>query len=234
MRILMTVDPEIPVPPGTYGGIERVADALVKAFLMRGHEIGLVAHPAFGMQRERVFSVVRLSVAKRHRCLAQYAGIAEAVAVFQPDVLHSFSRILYMFPLARNSLPKIMCFQREPTPRTVFLGAMLFNGSLSFTGISDYICRQGRRAGGDWRSVQFRGYRHLRVRARGGARCTTRVLEQGRARKRGPYSDYRCSANRTAIDHCRKPCELRPGVRLLDQRNRAESWRRNRIRWARR
>ena len=33
MRILMTVDPEIPVPPRTYGGIERIVDALVKALM---------------------------------------------------------------------------------------------------------------------------------------------------------------------------------------------------------
>ena len=45
MRILITVDPEIPVPPRIYGGIERIVDALAKALLAQGHEVGLAAHP---------------------------------------------------------------------------------------------------------------------------------------------------------------------------------------------
>ncbi len=46
-----------------------------------------------------------------------------------------------------------MTFEREPTRRTVRLGAVLANGSLSFTGCSEYICREGRRAGGEWRAI---------------------------------------------------------------------------------
>jgi glycosyltransferase involved in cell wall biosynthesis len=153
MRILMTVDPEIPVPPLTYGGIERVVDALLKALVLRGHEVGLAAHPLSTCRVNAFFPWSGLCSQNRIDALRNMRTLRQAVAAFQPDVLHSFSRILYMLPLAVNPLPKIMCFQREPTPRTVFLGATLFNGSLSFTGISDYICRQGRRAGGDWRAV---------------------------------------------------------------------------------
>jgi glycosyltransferase involved in cell wall biosynthesis len=58
-----------------------------------------------------------------------------------------------MLPLLHNDLPKIMSFQREPTPRTVRLGAALGNRMLSFTGCSEYICRQGRRSGGRWRAI---------------------------------------------------------------------------------
>jgi glycosyltransferase involved in cell wall biosynthesis len=76
-----------------------------------------------------------------------------AASAFGPDVLHSFSRVLYMLPLMRSRLPKIMTFEREPTKRTVYLGAALGNGSLSFTGCSEYICRQGRGAGGEWRTI---------------------------------------------------------------------------------
>ena len=153
MRILITVDPEIPVPPRTYGGIERVVDALVKALLARGHEVGLAAHPSSTCKVNAFFPWSGLRSRNGVDALRNMRVLREAVAGFQPHVLHSFSRILYMLPLVGSSLPKVMCFQREPTPRTVFLGATLFNGSLSFTGISDYICRQGRRAGGEWRTV---------------------------------------------------------------------------------
>jgi glycosyltransferase involved in cell wall biosynthesis len=153
MRILMTVDPEIPVPPRAYGGIERIVDTLARVLLIRGHEVGLAAHPLSTCKVSAFFPWSGLRSQNGIDAFRNMRVLREAVAGFQPDVLHSFSRILYMLPLVGNSLPKIMCFQREPTPRTVFLGATLFNGSLSFTGISDYICRQGRRAGGDWRTV---------------------------------------------------------------------------------
>jgi glycosyltransferase involved in cell wall biosynthesis len=79
--------------------------------------------------------------------------LGKAADAFRPDVLHSFSRLLYMLPLMRSALPKIMSYGREPTPRTVRLGAWLANGSLSFTGCSEYICRRGKRAGGEWRAI---------------------------------------------------------------------------------
>jgi glycosyltransferase involved in cell wall biosynthesis len=153
MRILMTVDPEIPVPPETYGGIERIVHTLAEALLNRGHSVGLVANPLSTCKVNAFFPWSGLRSRNGIDALRNMRVLRQAVADFQPHVLHSFSRILYMLPLAANSLPKIMCFQREPTQRTVFLGATLFNGSLTFTGISDYICRQGRRAGGEWRTV---------------------------------------------------------------------------------
>jgi glycosyltransferase involved in cell wall biosynthesis len=85
--------------------------------------------------------------------LRNMRALRRATDAFQPDVLHSFSRVLYMLSVLHRSFPKIMSFQREPTPRTVFLGAALFSGSLSFTGLSEYIARRGERAGGQWRVI---------------------------------------------------------------------------------
>ena len=45
MRLLFTVDPEIEVPPKTYGGIERIVDALVRHLQAAGHELALIARP---------------------------------------------------------------------------------------------------------------------------------------------------------------------------------------------
>ena len=45
MRVLLTADPEIPVPPKLYGGIQRIVAELVTRLQARGHEVGLVAHP---------------------------------------------------------------------------------------------------------------------------------------------------------------------------------------------
>src|SRR5258708_4836356 len=45
LRIAITVDPEIPVPPRLYGGIERIVDMLVRGLLQRGHDVTLFANP---------------------------------------------------------------------------------------------------------------------------------------------------------------------------------------------
>jgi hypothetical protein len=45
LRVAVTVDPEIPVPPVLYGGIERIVDMLVRGPLERGHQVTLFANP---------------------------------------------------------------------------------------------------------------------------------------------------------------------------------------------
>ena len=45
LRVAVTVDPYIPVPPRLYGGIERVVDFLVRGLTARGHRVTLLAHP---------------------------------------------------------------------------------------------------------------------------------------------------------------------------------------------
>ena len=44
MKIAITADPELPVPPRLYGGIERVIDMLVRGLVDRGHQVILIAH----------------------------------------------------------------------------------------------------------------------------------------------------------------------------------------------
>src|SRR5262245_34310796 len=114
----------------------------------RGHQIGLIAHPASTCKADAFYPWAGLQSQSRIDTLRNMRVVRNSVGAFKPHVLHSFSRILYMLPLLRCRLPKIMSFQREPTPRTIFLGAAIFNGSLSFTGSSEYICSQGKRAGG--------------------------------------------------------------------------------------
>ena len=45
MRIAIIADPYIPVPPLTYGGIERIIYFLIKGLTANGHEVLLLAHP---------------------------------------------------------------------------------------------------------------------------------------------------------------------------------------------
>src|SRR6266576_1668200 len=56
LRIAITVDPEIPVPPVLYGGIERIVDMLATELRSRGYAIGLVANPESTCEVEELFT----------------------------------------------------------------------------------------------------------------------------------------------------------------------------------
>ena len=77
----------------------------------------------------------------------------KSVRAFQPDIVHSFSRIAYMLPFLRSRLPKIMSYQREPSLGTTAWGHRLSKGSLVFTGCSEHIAETGRKAGGTWHAI---------------------------------------------------------------------------------
>ncbi|XGV97089.1 MAG: glycosyltransferase [Leptolyngbya sp. BL-A-14] len=150
MRILLTADPELPVPPTLYGGIERVIDLLIKGLRANGHTVGLVAHPDSDCSVDAFFPWAGASSHSSWDTVKNTKTLWAAVHRFQPDLLHSFSRLQYLLPLLPSSLPKIMSYQRPPTAHTVRWAAKLGGRSLTFTGCSEHICRQGQAAGGRW------------------------------------------------------------------------------------
>jgi len=151
MRILLTADPELPVPPKLYGGIERVIDLLVNEFVAGGHEVGLVAHPE---SVSAATTFYKWPTQSSQDALPNAKALSKATKEFQPEIVHSFSRLLWLLPLLGKSCPKVMSYQREPTGRTVRISDLLHRGRLHFTGCSEYICRNGRsRGGGDWTAI---------------------------------------------------------------------------------
>jgi len=153
MRILLTADPELPVPPVGYGGIERIVDALVRTFKARGHTVGLVANRASTCPADILFGWPgRLSTSRRDS-LSNALALWRARRAFRPDVLHSFSRLAYLAPLLCTRLPKVMSYQRHTGGRQIGLAARLGGTTLRFTGCSDYICRLASPAGGVWRPI---------------------------------------------------------------------------------
>lgn len=150
MKILLTADPELPVPPTLYGGIERIIDLLIKGLRSHGHTVGLVAHPDSTCPVDAFFPWDGASSQAALDTLRNTSTLWVAARQFQPDIIHSFSRLQYLLPLLPAALPKIMSYQRRPTERTVHWADQIAGQSLTFTGCSDHICRQGRVAGGQW------------------------------------------------------------------------------------
>lgn len=153
MRILLTADPEIAVPPIGYGGIERIVDALVREYTRLGHEVGLVAREGSSSPAARFYPWPGDSSRGRRNLLRNLNVLRNAVRDFRSDVLHSFSRLAYMLPLLPTKLPKVMSYQRHTGGRQVAWASRLAGRSLAFTGCSEFICRQGRPAGGVWTAI---------------------------------------------------------------------------------
>jgi glycosyltransferase involved in cell wall biosynthesis len=153
MRILFTADPEIPVPPIFYGGIERIVDSLIQELTLRGHEIGLLAHPdstcvtAWEAAWPGATSQGKLDTIKN------ILALDRAIRTFRPEVVHSFSRIAYFGRHLLTKLPKLMSYQRDPSAATTSMAARLAGSSLAFTGCSQHIADAGRKSGGAWHSV---------------------------------------------------------------------------------
>ncbi len=153
MRILLTVDPEIPVPPTAYGGIERIVDWLARGLYQRGHEVGLLAHPASSCEIKSRFGwCVNTSRAWPEGWKAAYQ-LNQVVRGFRPDVVHSFSRLFYLFGLLGRGEKIVMSYQREPTGRTVAGAARIFGNRIQFTGCSEYISKRGAAFGGHWTAI---------------------------------------------------------------------------------
>lgn len=73
--------------------------------------------------------------------------IADVVGRERFDVVHSFGRIAYLLPLLPRSIPKLMTYQREVTPRSIAWGDRLSRGTLHFSAISQWMTANVRDLG---------------------------------------------------------------------------------------
>jgi len=140
VTIAITVDPEIPVPPLYYGGIERVVDLLVHGLVDRGHKVVLFAHPESSVpcHLEPYPSTKSRGSGDLFR---NALHVSRRILDCKPDVVHSFGRLAYLTPMLLRAVPKVMTYQRIITPRSVQLGEALAGKSLHFTACSQDLMK---------------------------------------------------------------------------------------------
>jgi glycosyltransferase involved in cell wall biosynthesis len=138
MRIALTADPELPVPPKLYGGIERIIDLLARELGRRGHEVALFAHPDSATAAELIPWPGRSS-RSRTDTLRNAATLLREVGRGRFDLVHSFSRVAYLLPLLPLPIPKLMTYQRAISRRSIRFGHALSRGSLQFSAISRWM-----------------------------------------------------------------------------------------------
>ena len=135
LRVALTADPEIPVPPVHYGGIERVVDMLARGLDARGCDVTVFAHPN-SRTGGRLVPWPGLDSRSLTDTARNAATLTRHVFSGRFDLVHSFSRIAYMLPLLPFPIPKLMSYQREIARRSVARGHVMSRGTLWFSATS--------------------------------------------------------------------------------------------------
>ncbi|TKC60958.1 glycosyltransferase family 4 protein [Pedobacter hiemivivus] len=142
LRIAITADPQIPVPPVFYGGIERIVHLLVTALSKQGHEVTLFAHP----DSKVCSKLIGYSNATGNSTIDQLQNtwtINKTILSKKFDLVHSFGKLSHLLPMLPLSIPKLMSYQREPTLVQIKKAVRISRkDSLWFTGCSNYIADQ--------------------------------------------------------------------------------------------
>lgn len=158
LRIALTVDPYLPVPPHLYGGIERVVDFLVRGLVNRGHSVTLYAHPDSTTGGNHVPYGAPPHTGRWLR-LKELSQLGSKLWLRRQefDLIHSFGRLAALLPvLPDRHLPKIQSYQREIPWHGVERAVRMAGPSISFTACSSRMYRNdgGHHAcGGEWRTV---------------------------------------------------------------------------------
>src|ERR1700737_1337654 len=118
MRVAITVDPNFPVPPRLYGGIERVADIVVRGLSERGHEVTLFAHPESRTAgRLNPYGAPPHSGSWPRLTELWQVGSALWSRPRELDVVFSWGRLAALLPiLPYRGLPKIQRYCRNLVP----------------------------------------------------------------------------------------------------------------------
>lgn len=151
LRIALTADPELPVPPLLYGGIERIVDMLARGFAARGHAVTLFAHPE-SRPPGRLVPWPGRSSGSLVATARNAATLSVPALSGRFDLVHSFSRLAYLTPLARSRVPKLMTYQRPISRRSILVGRALFGETVWFSAISRWMTRDVEDLG-RWRLV---------------------------------------------------------------------------------
>jgi glycosyltransferase involved in cell wall biosynthesis len=151
LRILLMMDPLIPVPPEHYGGIERVIADVADGLQNRGHEVTLWAAPG----SQILGAVEPFGREAEWTRWSNLRNVAHLTARFwrRPrrfDLVHNFGRLAYLLGVFRWPLPKVQTYMRPVNPRNLRLVRRLGGRRMHFTAVSEAIRSTALPGGGEW------------------------------------------------------------------------------------
>lgn len=154
MKILLLMDPGIPVPPSHYGGHERLVYLFAEEYLKLGHEVTLLAGP------QSRCSGTTITFGTNNLNRSGWERFKEACFVWKYlfrnhgkfDLIHNFGRLVYLLPVLHVNVKKIMTYGRPVSVRGIKWVTALPGRNLIFTACSNYCVSTGNVAG-RWETV---------------------------------------------------------------------------------
>lgn len=154
LRVLLVMDPFIPVPPRHYGGIERVISDVAHGLHSRGHDVTLWAAPGSSVPGRTVpfgkcgewtpWSNLRNTVTVTARFYSRPHAF---------DVIHNFGRLAYLASVLAWRVPKVQTYMRPVNARNMRKARAFGARRLYFTAVSRAIRDTGAGGGGNWRVI---------------------------------------------------------------------------------
>jgi len=148
------MDPGIPVPPGLYGGHERLVYLFAEEYIKLGHDVTLLSGPdsrcsgktvAFGEN-----DLNRSKAQKRKELAFAWKFLWKNKESF--DLVHNFGRLIYLLPILNSPVKKIMTYGRPVSKKGIKIVNSFPNRNLIFTACSNYCVSTGNVAG-NWHTV---------------------------------------------------------------------------------
>lgn len=155
MKILLLMDPAIPVPPIYYGGIERVVYNVALQYTKMGHEVTLIAGPN-SKSPGRLIMYGKNSEIQSIKINFKYIfEVAKILYIEIPkhDVIHNFGRLAWMFPIAWSRIRKVQTYMRYISPKNIEWLNRVGVRNIVYTAVSDAIVKTGISGGGEWRTI---------------------------------------------------------------------------------
>jgi glycosyltransferase involved in cell wall biosynthesis len=143
MKIILTCDPEIPVPPTLYGGIERIVDGLARGYSELGHEVYLVAHSESTCQYvKKIYGWPTNHSRGTKNVWKNAMFLRMIIKKTKPDLIHSFSRLLNLYPsFYQRKIRILQSYQREISPNSTRMASMILGPKLSFTACASHMIK---------------------------------------------------------------------------------------------
>ena len=150
----MIMDPDIPIPPVGYGGIERIVYLLACEYHKAGHQVTVFAGPGSKVPCSLVMFGTSGSVKSK---IIRTAEIFQAWGYYllhhhEYDVMQSFGRLSYFLPIFMAPVKKVMCYQRHITAKNIRIADLLPHRNLAFAALSD-SCKSTGNVRGRWKTI---------------------------------------------------------------------------------
>ncbi|MCX6313712.1 MAG: glycosyltransferase [Sphingobacteriales bacterium] len=154
MKIILLMDPFIPVPPLHYGGIERVIYDIACKYVEMGHEVTLIAGP----NSKSPGRLITYSKNGNGYVKLKFTVLKELYKILKKeipnhDVIHNFGRLAFLFPIAWTSIRKVQTYMRYITTGNIKWLNRIGCRNITYTAVSDAIVRTGITGGGEWKTV---------------------------------------------------------------------------------